>query len=328
MNQTPDMLPNQPMQTPALTEARPNKLISLLAAVAFPLLMFAAQFAASLAGGFVFGVMAGMKGGTAEEMAAYTTELLNQNLNWILVAADLLILFVLAVWFGCRGKNIPRSLEMNKVSVSRILLAVIAGIGLSFALSYAMTAVEMLFPSAMEEYNEHMSMVDGASSLAYILAGIVLAPIVEELLFRALSVKYLDRVLPRFLSVVLVAGVFGLAHGNIIQAIYAGTLGVVLGCLYFAYDSVLVPMALHFGFNLVSIMALFDLENMSEAGELVFGLVFLLVMLASVIGGGVALVLLFVQRTHPVLVKDWKGPRGKASSPTAPSGVIYNGERK
>lgn len=323
------MFPIEPMQTSPVSEPkRPSKLLSLIAAVAFPLLMFVAQFAASFAAGVIFGVMAGIKGGTADEMAAYTTELLNRNLNWILVAADLLILVVLVIWFGCRRKNIPKALEMNKVSLSRILLAVIAGIGLSFVLSYAMTAVEMLFPTAMEEYNEHMSMVDGASVVAYVLAGIVLAPIVEELLFRALSVKYLDRVLPRFLSVLIVAVVFGLAHGNIIQGIYAGTLGVVLGCLYFAYDSVLVPMALHFGFNLVSIMALIDLENMNGAQELIFGLVFMLVMLVSIVGGGVALVLLFVQRKHPVLVKRWKKARGVSAQTSPSSGVIYNGQQK
>lgn len=318
MYPSPDQFPNESVQTPVMPEEkRPSKLRSIVAAIAFPLLMFVAQYAASFVAGIVFGVAAGMKGGTAEEMTAYTTELLNQNLNWILVAADLLILLVLLLWFGCRRRNIPKALEMNKVPLSRILLAVIAGIGLSFVLSYAMTAVEMLFPSAMEEYNEHMSMVDGASVLAYILAGIVLAPIVEELLFRALSVKYLDRVLPRSLSVLLVAALFGLAHGNIIQGIYAGTLGAVLGWLYFAYDSVLVPMALHFGFNLVSIFALIDTEKMNAAQELIFGLVFMLIMLVSIVGGSVALVLLFVQRKHPVLVKQWKKPRGK--TPSAPS---------
>lgn len=300
---------------------------NLAAAIVFPLLLYVAQYIAVWGASILFSVMGSMKGMAGEELRVYGNMMLNTHTNAIMIAADLLIIVILVCWFGFRKVNIPKALEMKKVKFSRILLAFAAGIALAFVLSYLMSFAYMLFPSAMEEYSEHMS--TDSNPITYVLSGIVLAPIVEELLFRALAVKHLDRVLPRALSIFLVAGLFGLMHLNIVQGLYAGTLGALLGCLFFAYGSVWVPMALHFGFNLAGSIGMLDLSGLSEQQLLVFSLFFMLFQLLAIFGGGVALVVLFVQRTNPVFFKRFRGKKA-AKTPahpieSAPSGVIYNG---
>lgn len=64
-------------------------------------------------------------------------------------------------------------------------------------------------------------------SIGLILNACTLAPITEELVFRgaALRLHRHDRVI----AVAVTALLFGLAHGTVYQAIYAGLCGVVLG---------------------------------------------------------------------------------------------------
>lgn len=254
----------------------------LLAAVVYPMIMFASQY-------FV--------------MFAADWLQIDIHDNDMLIAADLLIIAVLLIWFACRGKSIPKSLAMNKVSPGRILMGIAAGIGLTCALDYVMVWVQMSFPAVMEDYTEHMSSTTTGGAITYILAGVILAPVIEELLFRSLSLKHLDKALPRGLSIILVAGLFGLMHSNLVQGLYAGSLGVLLCALFFAYDSVWVPMALHFGFNLVSVVSLIDTESMTETQMLVFTRFWQLFTMLAIFGGAVALVFLFIQRTHSVWFK-------------------------
>lgn len=262
----------------------------LLAAVVYPMIMFACQY-------FV--------------MFAADWLQIDIHDNDMLITADLLTIAVLLIWFACRGKSIPKSLAMNKVSPGRILMGIAAGIGLTCALDYVMVWVQMSFPAVMEDYTEHMSSTTTGSAITYILAGVILAPLVEELLFRSLSVKHLDKALPRGLSILLVAGLFGLMHSNLVQGLYAGSLGVLLCALFFAYESVWVPMALHFGFNLVSVVSLIDTESMTETQMLVFTRFWQLFTMLAIFGGAVALVFLFIQRTHSIWFKH-RGPHRPA----------------
>lgn len=279
MNQSPDLHSHENTRD---QEERYGAPYHLLAAIIYPMIMFACQYAVSF-----------FSAGLGIEL----------HDNELLIIADIMIIAILLIWFACRGKSIPRSLSMNKVGIGRVLLGIAAGIGLSCALDYLMVWLWECFPALMDDYSEHMSSTASGSVIAYLLAGVILAPIVEELLFRALSVKHLDRALPRGLSIVLISGLFGLMHSHILQGLYAGSLGVLLCCLYFAYDSVWVPMAVHFGFNSVSILSLIDTAQMSDSQMFAYSCFLTLFSLIAVLGGTAALVVLFVQRRHSVWFK-------------------------
>lgn len=301
MNQIPDIQPSEGFTLPE-PEVKPrNKVLDLLAALIYPMLLFISQYVTIFAAELIVVVQALNKGVAESELEGYVIGVLETHLNEVVIAADLLIILVLVLWFGCRRKGIAKSLEMNPVKVSTLFLGVAAGIGLNCALDFVMNWILPLFPEAMNEYNEHMS--NEGSMIAYLLSGVVLAPIVEELLFRALSVKHLDRVLPRGLSMVVVAGIFGLMHNNLVQGLYAGSLGLLLCCIFFAYRSVWVPMAVHLGFNMVSLLSLFDVESMNDAQLLIYTVFVQLFVLIAAFGGIVAMVFLFLKRTHPIWFK-------------------------
>lgn len=108
-----------------------------------------------------------------------------------------------------------------------------------------------IFPNAFAAYDKLLGNVTGAStSVIMMLAVILLAPIGEELLFRGLILKYANRCMPAFVSILLQALLFGLYHGNVIQGIYAFALGIVLGLLAHRYNSILPGILLHVVINL------------------------------------------------------------------------------
>lgn len=86
----------------------------------------------------------------------------------------------------------------------------------------------------------------------YAFAAVILAPVVEEMLFRGILVPFFrDRGLRR-LAIWGTAVLFGLAHFNKISFIPLTLFGVLLAWLYIRTGNLLVPMATHCLFNLTN----------------------------------------------------------------------------
>lgn len=75
------------------------------------------------------------------------------------------------------------------------------------------------------------------------------APVVEEIIFRGLVMRGLEKYGKRF-AVLISAILFGLFHGNIVQSPYAFAVGLVLGYTAMEYN-ILWAMVLHMANNLV-----------------------------------------------------------------------------
>lgn len=283
-----------------------GKLKHFFAALAGPALLYAGQYAAVFGAMILMTIWAIVTGVGEAEAEEYVYTMLESHMNEVLIVADLLILAILLLWFAICRKKSDEALSMNNVKLYIPLLGIVAGMGLNCALNYVMTLAYEFFPKVMQEYEEHMGTDDLGSPSAYVIAGIIMAPIIEELLFRSIALKNLDKVIPRWLSIVLVAALFGFVHGNLVQGLYAGTLGILLCALFFAYDSVWVPMAVHFGFNFVSIFALFDVESMTELQADIFNFIYMIFFQGALWGGIVAFVLLIVLHTHPTWRKKPK----------------------
>ena len=78
----------------------------------------------------------------------------------------------------------------------------------------------------------------------------ILAPLGEEFVFRGVVYGRLKKVGGVPAAVVISGLLFGLFHGNLVQAVYATALGIVLAVVYEIYDSILAPMAFHAVANL------------------------------------------------------------------------------
>ena len=111
---------------------------------------------------------------------------------------------------------------------------------------------------------------------AGILMTVVLAPVLEELIFRKLM---LDRIrnYGEKTAIVFSALCFGLFHGNLTQFLYAFTVGLSLGYVYCKTGKVLYTMILHALLNLFSSLIMLAgpmLGNGATGVLLLFGLGF------------------------------------------------------
>ena len=120
------------------------------------------------------------------------------------------------------------------------------------AVSFLMTAVSLVLPSAMRNYTE-MVETSGLSdySLLWAVSTLILAPLMEETVFRGMIYGYLRRAGAGFVAANLIQAVlFGVYHMNLIQGIYAALAGFLLGYLAHRYQSLIIPMVFHSAFNL------------------------------------------------------------------------------
>lgn len=73
----------------------------------------------------------------------------------------------------------------------------------------------------------------------------ILAPLGEETVFRGVVYGQLKKVSSVPAAIILSGLAFGLFHGNLVQAVYATAIGIVLALVYELYGSILFPMLFH-----------------------------------------------------------------------------------
>ncbi|WP_221031038.1 CPBP family intramembrane glutamic endopeptidase [Actomonas aquatica] len=85
---------------------------------------------------------------------------------------------------------------------------------------------------------------------------VIIAPVTEEVIFRAGLFRYLRTRLPRPVALVLPAAIFGLLHGNLVASLPLILLGVVFALAYERTGRISVPIVAHALFNLNTILLL------------------------------------------------------------------------
>lgn len=109
------------------------------------------------------------------------------------------------------------------------------------------SALETLVP--VSDWERRVFAALGEPTLAAFIATCLVAPVVEEMLFRGILLRaFLDRY-PRGLAIGYSALYFGVAHLNIYQFSLAFCLGLLLGWLYERSRSLIPCIALHTALN-------------------------------------------------------------------------------
>jgi membrane protease YdiL (CAAX protease family) len=105
------------------------------------------------------------------------------------------------------------------------------------------------FEKLSQSYSELMQeMMTGNPILLFITVAI-LAPISEELIFRGVIMKKAGSLVPFAAANLIQALLFGVAHMNIVQGVYAFAAGLVMGYTAHKFKSVKASMVLHILFN-------------------------------------------------------------------------------
>ena len=214
-------------------------------------------FAVSLAAAFLLSFVAGIVGGEWLES------------DWGIYMVGLVIPYLFAVpvflllirrkaapgTFSPEKKKLPFRSLLKWFCIAQFLMVLGNLLGLFWS-----TVIEMLTGA---ETTTTIDLVSTSDMLPVITMVVLLAPIVEELVFR----KYvIDRMYPygETTAIFLSATVFALMHGNLNQVFYAFLLGCAQGYLYCKTRDVRYTICIHMMVNFVGSVLPLSVQDLSD----------------------------------------------------------------
>lgn len=216
--------------------------------VCYVALFLGMQVAVMLALAIAFGVAAGIQeavGGPWGGDSLY--QFLMDNTMMFSLVSGLLTLIVILIFYCIRKKRLSEALWLRSVPAPTLLTGAVLAPGLYLVVT---TGLAMLPEAWLDSYSEASAGID-SGTLVGVIAVAVVAPVVEEIVFRGLVMNRLARVMPGWLAVALSAAVFGACHGHPVWFAYAFVLGVVFGFIDLRANSILPSILGHMAFNAI-----------------------------------------------------------------------------
>lgn len=155
--------------------------------------------------------------------------------------------------------------KFKRTSIFKFLLIIPFGVATMLCANYLVSLLQMFMPEFMiDSYTDTSEALTSGSFLIQVLATAVGAPIVEELIFRGVVYRRLRRMASVIPSAIIVSLLFGVYHGNWIQAPYAFLLGLACVYVYERYKTVIAPMILHGTANFIAVLITFFAKQTGE----------------------------------------------------------------
>ena len=139
------------------------------------------------------------------------------------------------------------SYTKNRVGavVLTIVLAAASSVGLNSLLS--LTGLVHASAAYQDVANQQYSVVFVVGA---VLFGLI-SPITEEIVFRGLVFNRMRRYYPTIAAIIMSGVLFGVYHGNLVQGVYGGCMGILLAYTYERLNSFLIPCLFHATANLM-----------------------------------------------------------------------------
>lgn len=153
----------------------------------------------------------------------------------------------MAVVFAGGNRRGEGSRSKRSMALSAALTAILAAsssVGLNVLL--ALTGLVKSSASYQDVARQQYGVVFGIGA---VLFGLI-APVTEEIVFRGLIFNRMRRYYPHMAAVIVSGVLFGIYHGNLVQGVYGGCMGMLMAYLYERLHSFFVPCLFHAVANL------------------------------------------------------------------------------
>lgn len=156
-------------------------------------------------------------------------------------------------WLLFRKDRKNEYMEYEKINVASYFLIVLAALTACIGANQLLTIIRLdeIFPG----YKQFEQAIYGGDIIMQVLAAVILAPIIEELLFRGLVFKRLDGYVGTIPAMLISSLFFGIYHGNVVQGVYAFILGMLFVFIYDKYKTIWAPILAHVIANFTSILS-------------------------------------------------------------------------
>ncbi len=162
--------------------------------------------------------------------------------------------------------RVPRyAPERKKISVKGFASVVLIAFGVSYVgNTVSRVLINLVYSFSGIAIGDRVSAaISAVEPWQVILCTVLLAPIMEEFLFRKLLIDRLYRH-GELLAILVSAAFFGLFHQNVYQIAGAAGAGLVLGYLYCKTGSYLAVTLLHMIYNLIGVIPAFLSARVSD----------------------------------------------------------------
>lgn len=140
-------------------------------------------------------------------------------------------------------------------NILKYLLIIPFGVFNMLWANYFVALLQLVMPKFMlESYTDTQQIIEGGGFLIQLLTAGIVAPIVEELIFRGLVYRRTKKMTGTIAAAILSAALFGVFHGNWVQAPYAFIIGIVAVFVYEKFKSIVAPIMLHMSANILSVL--------------------------------------------------------------------------
>ncbi len=262
-----------------------------------PLLLYALMPSLCLALGYVFGGHQD-DGTTLEEFFTY-------GANFYTTVGTFLTLWILHRSAKRRGSTVweESTLFLKEMRPVKAICFFIFG----FASATAVSALLTLLPKfcLTVGYASASSKLDLVQDPFFMLTTIlILAPIVEEIIFRGHMLNTLLEHIPEKTAILISSIIFSIMHGNLIWILYAFLLGQILAKTSMKEDNIAYGVMLHSGFNATAVVNYF-IEHSEKWKPMLFGSK-PLIALYGVLGLGISIFLASVYTNRLDLKLVWR----------------------
>ncbi|MEE1057016.1 MAG: type II CAAX endopeptidase family protein [Acutalibacteraceae bacterium] len=183
--------------------------------------------------------------------------------------SGVLTLVIISIVFSIRKKNVLEELNLFKFKTVGVIPIALLGAGFNVFISILFSLIP--FPEAwLSSYVDNSSNVT-QGGIVSLLTAVIVAPVVEEVIFRGLVYTRLKNGFSLVLSAVISSVVFGVMHSTIIWAMYTFVLGLILIWVFEKFQSLFACIILHTAFNAMGMV----LSLLPELPD-VFGWIFLI----------------------------------------------------
>ena len=221
--------------------------------------------------GYIYGYNLGAKyramGLSQEEaMAAFQTDGNGYKGISMLIGA-LLTLLVFFIIEKVKKTNLAKETDLKMVTGKQMGLTVVGALGGMFFMNFMLT----ILPIPEEMLGDLTSGMGSLTSYPFWLAIIVnaiLIPILEEVVFRGYIFSRLGKAMPAVVAAVISSVVFGLCHGGLVWAIWAGIVGLIICVVRIKSGSIIPGIVFHIIMNTYGMVCSYFpvLEKLSNTG--------------------------------------------------------------
>lgn len=180
----------------------------------------------------------------------------NLNLSYVLVSVVLIGVFGFFFYLFKRREKVTKVLLSLPQKVIVVILGAFGVSGISLLWMYFFDKVLLkLLPlqASMDSFNQSMDSMEKGPLIWVFLGICVVGPILEEIMFRGLLFKSLERAFRNPTAAIIVSGLlFGLWHGSLVQSVFTASMGIVLAYVYHKTKNLWFPILIHMINNMIS----------------------------------------------------------------------------